>query len=109
MACADKTLCEQNITFEILLSTQNLLSVCLVCRGEAGCSEPGLAPGDVVLVMQQKEHEQFKRVGIDLIIVKKISLKEALCGAILHIKHLDGRVLKITTPSGGWDRYGSVG
>jgi DnaJ family protein A protein 2 len=50
--------------------------------------------------MQQKEHEQFKRVGIDLIVVKKISLKEALCGATLHIKHLDGRVLKITTPSG---------
>ena len=39
----------------------------ITLRGEAGCSEPGLAPGDVVLVIAPKEHATFKRVNIDLV------------------------------------------
>ena len=39
----------------------------ITLRGEAGCSEPGLAPGDVVLLINPKEHATFKRVNIDLV------------------------------------------
>lgn len=60
----------------------------ITLRGEAGCSEPGLAPGDVVLIIAPKEHSTFKRVGIDLIMTKKISLADALCGTTFHFKHL---------------------
>lgn len=54
----------------------------VVLRGEAGCTEPGLQPGDVILILQQREHDTFMRLPnpADLIIQKKISLKEALCG-----------------------------
>jgi hypothetical protein len=40
-------------------------------RGEAGCTEPGLLPGDVILVVMQKEHPTFKRLkhnGVDLVL-----------------------------------------
>jgi len=72
----------------------------VVLRGEAGCSEPGLQPGDVVLVVQQKDHDTFKRVNADLIYEKKLTLVEALCGTTFTIKQLDGRVLKVVTTPG---------
>jgi DnaJ family protein A protein 2 len=72
----------------------------IVLRGEAGCSEPGLQPGDVILLVNERKHERFQRVGIDLVHRKTIGLREALCGFTLHVKHLDGRVLKVEQPPG---------
>jgi DnaJ family protein A protein 2 len=99
-ACKGKCLVSEKKTFEVHIEQGMKQGSRIVLRGEAGCSEPGLAPGDVVLVVQQREHETFKRVNVDLVIEKKISLTEALCGATLHIKHLDGRILKVSTPIG---------
>lgn len=76
----------------------------IVLRGEAGCTEPGLTPGDVVLVVQQKQHDTFKRIQqanpSDLLLEKTISLKEALCGCSFTVQHLDGRTLHIKTNEG---------
>jgi hypothetical protein len=75
----------------------------IVLKGEAGCTEPGLQPGDVVLVIAQKDHAVFTRPAaspMDLIIMKPISLKEALCGVHFTIKHLDGRTLSIKSVPG---------
>lgn len=76
----------------------------IVLRGEAGCTEPGLTPGDVILVVQQKQHDTFKRIQqanpSDLLVEKTISLKEALCGCSFNVKHLDGRTLHIKTAEG---------
>lgn len=44
---------------------------------------------------QEKEHDSFKRINIDLIYEKKITLTEALCGCDFTIKQLDGRVLRV--------------
>ena len=35
----------------------------IVLRGEAGCSDPSVQPGDVVFVLDQKEHRFFKRIN----------------------------------------------
>lgn len=111
-SCKGKCLVSEKKTNEVHIEQGMKQGSKIVLRGEAGCSEPGLAPGDVVLIIQQKEHETFKRVNIDLIIEKKITLAEALCGATVHIKHLDGRVLKLTTTPGarcgqaGWCQLG---
>lgn len=51
---------------------------------EADCD-----PGDVVFVIQQKEHDHFVRKGDDLLMERHISLSEALTGASIVIKHLD--------------------
>lgn len=98
--CSGKCLIPESKTFEVHIEQGMKNGAKVVLRGEAGTSEPGLQPGDVVLVVQEKEHEVFKRAGSDLIIVKKVALVEALCGTSFTIKHLDGRVLKITTPPG---------
>lgn len=68
-------------------------------HGEAD-EEPGVETGDVIIVLQQREHELFQRQGDDLVIIKKISLCEALCGFQFVIKHLDGTDLVIESPPG---------
>jgi len=56
---------------------------------------PGTLPGDVIFVIQEKEHELFKRQGEDLYIEKSLKLVEALCGFQFLITHLDGRKLHV--------------
>ena len=59
-----------------------------------------MEPGDVILVLQQKDHDFFTRQGDDLFMTKKIHLAEALCGFHMVIKHLDKRDLVIKYPAG---------
>lgn len=62
--------------------------------------QPGVEPGDVVIVLQQKPHEKFKRQDCDLYMTHKISLTEALCGFQFIVKHLDGRDIVVKHPAG---------
>jgi len=63
-------------------------------RGEAD-EAPNTVSGDVIVVLQQKEHPVFKRDGPNLFMKKAITLQEALCGFKFTITHLDGRVLLV--------------
>lgn len=65
-----------------------------------GDQEPGLEPGDIVIVLDEKEHPQFQRFGTNLIVSTEITLVEALCGFQKTIKTLDNRQLIITTLPG---------
>jgi DnaJ family protein A protein 2 len=65
-----------------------------------GDQEPGVEAGDVVLVIQCKDHKLFERKNDDLFITKKISLAEALCGYTLIVEHLDGRKIAVQTEPG---------
>lgn len=67
--------------------------------GEANAN-PGLVPGDVIVVLKQAEHEVFTRKDNNLIIEKEISLTDSLCGLDFHIKQLDGRLLHVSSPPG---------
>ncbi|GAB2280347.1 hypothetical protein Dimus_014984 [Dionaea muscipula] len=58
-----------------------------------GHHEPGLQPGDIVFVIEEKPHPIFKRNGNDLIVHQRISLLEALTGKTLVLTTLDGRDL----------------
>ena len=68
----------------------------------------GTIAGDVIIVVQEKEHETFKRKGGDLIVDFEISLTEALCGFTRTLTHLDNRVLKIEVPAGTVTMHDSV-
>ncbi|XP_062501778.1 dnaJ homolog subfamily A member 2-like [Corticium candelabrum] len=61
---------------------------------------PGTTPGDIIIVLQEKEHELFHRDEADLIIDHKIGLTEALCGFKMTVQHLDGRVLLLNYKPG---------
>jgi len=67
--------------------------------GEAD-QAPGVEPGDIVLVLQEKENETFRRDGNDLFMNHKIGLVEALCGFQFMLKHLDGRQIVVKYPAG---------
>ena len=76
-------------------------------RGEAD-QKPGLTPGDIIIVLQQVENQQFRRDGHDLWMEHTINLIEALCGFEFLITHLDGRKLVVKSAAGDVIKPGSV-
>lgn len=65
-----------------------------------GDQSPGLEPGDIIIILEEKEHPVFKRKDIDLIMKMELTLNEALTGFKRTIKTLDNRVLIISTMPG---------
>lgn len=66
-------------------------------RGESD-QAPGVTPGDVVIVIEEKPHERFQRKENDLITEVDIDLLSALAGGTFTIRHLDDRALVVTIP-----------
>ena len=64
------------------------------------CFQPGVETGDVIVILQQQEHDTFTRKDIDLYCTYNIGVTEALCGFSFVLKHLDGRDLVISSPPG---------
>lgn len=62
--------------------------------------QPDTIAGDIVFVLQLKEHPKFKRKFDDLYVEHTISLTEALCGFQFALTHLDGRQLLIKSNPG---------
>lgn len=60
--------------FEVHIEQGHKYGAKVVLRGEAGMSELGVLPGDVIFVLEPKPHKTFKRVGNDLILDKVPSL-----------------------------------
>lgn len=73
-----------------------------------GDQEPGLEPGDIIIVLDEREHRLYKRSGSDLILRLEIELVEALCGFQKVIKTLDDRSLVITAIPGEVLKHGDV-
>jgi DnaJ-class molecular chaperone len=67
---------------------------CIVIPEKGNCY--GELRGDLHLIFEIESHEFFKREGLDLTWKKVISLKEALCGFLLEIPHLNGKMLRMT-------------
>lgn len=75
---------------------------------DEGDQEPGLKPGDIIIVLDEKDHPRFKRSGSDLILRMNIELVEALCGFQKVIHTLDDRDLLITSLPGPVIKHGEV-
>jgi len=71
----------------------------LTFSGE-GDQAPDIEPGDIVIVLDEKEHEVFTRQGSDLYMRMDIGLADALCGFTRTIKTLDNRTLIINSHPG---------
>uniref|UniRef100_A0A3Q3GAW0 DnaJ heat shock protein family (Hsp40) member A1 n=1 Tax=Labrus bergylta TaxID=56723 RepID=A0A3Q3GAW0_9LABR len=71
----------------------------IVFHGE-GDQEPGIEPGDIIVVLDLREHSTFTRKGEDLVMSMELQLVEALCGFKKPVQTLDNRTLLITSPPG---------
>ncbi|MGH0189664.1 UNVERIFIED_CONTAM: hypothetical protein FKN15_037532 [Acipenser sinensis] len=65
-----------------------------------GDQEPGLEPGDIIIVLDQKEHPVYTRQGEDLLMHMDLQLVESLCGFKKLITTLDNRTIVITSHPG---------
>jgi DnaJ family protein A protein 2 len=71
----------------------------IVFRNKAD-EKPNTEAGHLNFIIQEKQHELFKRKGADLLVQKRLSLNEALCGFEWKITHLDKREVIIKSKPG---------
>jgi DnaJ family protein A protein 2 len=76
-------------------------------RGESDQS-PTAESGDVIIVIEEKPHERFKRQDNDLITEVDIDLLTALAGGQFAIKHLDDRALIVNVLPGEIQKHGEL-
>ena len=56
--------------------------------------------GDIKLFVDVKNDTKFVRDGLDLLLIKKLTLKEALTGFSFDIKHINGKTYTINNEGG---------
>jgi|UniRef100_A0A6C0DEH7 DnaJ-class molecular chaperone len=56
--------------------------------------------GDVKIFIKIENDSEFQRRGLDLILEKRISLKEALCGFSFDLKYINGKIYTINNHAG---------
>ncbi len=62
---------------------------------EEGDQGPNVIPADIVFVVKDKPHRNFKRNGIDLVYTASIHLSTALTGGSITVPTIDGRVIQV--------------
>lgn len=97
--CRGKKVNKDRKILEVIVEKGMKNSQKIKFSGEAD-EAPDTIPGDVVFVLQEKEHDRFKRKGADLVLTMNLSLSEALCGFTRTITHMDGRVLRVDSKPG---------
>jgi DnaJ-class molecular chaperone len=55
--------------------------------------------GDIKLFIKVENNTDFKRIGLDMLYEKTISIKEALCGFTFELKYITGKVYTINNNS----------
>lgn len=96
--CRGDKVTQEKRTLEVNVEPGMMNGQKIVFQGEAD-EAPDTIPGDIVIVLQQKEHTRFKRKGNDLFYEKELTLSEALTGFAFTIEHLDGRNLLVQSES----------
>lgn len=72
------------------------------------CLQPDTITGNIVFVLQLKEHPKYKRKFDDLYVEHILSLSEALCGFQFALTHLDGRQLLVKSNPGEVIKPGNI-
>ena len=60
-----------------------------------GNMSPGTLPSDIIFIIVEEPHPIFQRKGNDLLIKRKISLIDALCGFEFLIEHPEGKYINV--------------
>jgi len=78
----------------------------LILLKEKGNIMNETSKGDLKIFIKIENNTEFKRSGLDLILEKTITVKEALCGFAFDLKYLTGKVYTITNNSGNIISHG---
>jgi len=62
---------------------------------EEGDQRQGYPPQDIAFIIKQKPHDHFTREQDNLISNEIITLKQALCGATIHKRGIDGEAIRL--------------
>ncbi|VFQ96502.1 unnamed protein product [Cuscuta campestris] len=97
--CKGEKVVQEKKVLEVIVEKGKQNGQKITFPGEAD-EAPDTVTGDIVFVLQQKEHPKFKRRGDDLFVEHTLSLTEALCGFQFILTHLDNRQLLIKSLPG---------
>lgn len=97
--CKGNKVIQEKKVLEVHVEKGMLHGQKIVFQGEAD-EAPDTVTGDIVFVLQLKEHPKFKRKADDLYVEHTLSLTEAVCGFQFPLTHLDGRQLLIKSSPG---------
>jgi DnaJ homolog subfamily A member 2 len=73
-ACSGRKVTKEKKVLEVHIDRGARHGAKIRFSGEAGCASPGTAPGDVVFVLQAKEHPAYRRDGNDLFLERDLPL-----------------------------------
>jgi len=62
--------------------------------------------GDIKIFIKIENNTEFKRSGLDLVLEKTITMKDALCGFAFELKYITGKTYTITNNSGNIISHG---
>lgn len=88
---------EETVTFDIPAGVNEGIQLSISGKGNAG--ERGGAPGDLIIVIEEAEHPELKREGIDILHDLHISFIDAALGTQVEVPTIDSRA-KIKIPAG---------
>jgi DnaJ family protein A protein 2 len=103
--CKGEKVVEDTKNLEVFIDKGMQHGQKITISGE-GNQIPGYQAGDIILVLKQRVHKTFTRgTGqdldtCDLLVEQEIPLYQALCGCTFHLKHLDGRILRVKSAPG---------
>jgi molecular chaperone DnaJ len=88
---------EETVTLDIPAGVQEGMQLNLSGKGNAG--ERGGAPGDLIILIEEEQHGQLQRDGLNVVFDLHISFPDAVFGTQLEVPTIDGKA-KIKIPAG---------
>jgi molecular chaperone DnaJ len=88
---------EETVTIDIPPGVQEGMQLNIGGKGNAG--ERGGMPGDLVILIEEEQHKELVREGLNVAYELHISFPEAAFGASVEVPTIDGRA-KIKIPAG---------
>src|SRR6478735_5861404 len=88
---------EETVTLDIPAGVQEGMQLSLGGRGNAG--ERGGMPGDLIVLIEEEQHKELQRDGLNVAFDLYISIPDAVFGSQVEVPTIDGRA-KIKIPAG---------
>ena len=88
---------EEDVTIDVPAGVEEGMQLSLRGKGNAG--KRGGSTGDLIVVIEEKEHEEFTRDGRNIIYDMYVSFPEAVLGAKLEVPTIGGKAV-IKIPAG---------